>query len=684
MALLRHVRAGAAAAVLAASSAVGVAALASGAAVPRPDLRATAVGAPAGPVTAGAPLAVTVTTLNAGSGAAGRSRTALYISRDAKKDRGDVRAWTVSLAPLEPGRRRRRSWSAPFPAGLAPGTYRLIACADDRRKVTERRESNNCALARTPLRVVAAGSAASGTPPARAPEPAPLTAAPGSAPPAVVAAVPADDDRDGHPNGADCAPADPAIHPGAVDAPDAPAFADTDCDGVDGDADGAIFVSPAGLDSNPGTRAQPKQTLGNALVAAEAVVKDVYAMAGTYAERLVVRNGVDVHGGYGPAWDRSLANLTLVKGGAVPGGATEGATAVGVTTRTVLEHLTIAPSDPGSPGASSYAILAVGSPGLVIDRVVALAGAGAPGITRGPGATGATGDTGVPGGPPSGLPGDCDDYTGGAGGGPTGVRTGRQGGEGGRGADSDGSGGQNGQPGAGYTGVGLGGGYGGLKGANGNPGKDGLPGGWGDAGSPGSDGAGGTGGAPIGDRWSSASGQAGTDGTDGFGGGGGGGGGAQVSLFAVNGAGNGGGEGGDGGERGRGGLGGGGGGGSFGIFLVDSTGATIQRSTVTARNAGAGGSGGQGGRGGLGGPGGPGASLCPSEVGEGGDGGHGGAGGVAGDGGGGAGGPSIAVFRRNSTITLADSTLAFGLPGGGGVGFGGLGGPGIAAGQHVQ
>jgi hypothetical protein len=52
------------------------------------------------------------------------------------------------------------------------------------------------------------------------------------------AATPRDWDGDGVIAG-DCAPLDAAIHPGAPDAPDL-SFADTDCDGIDGDAAGAV------------------------------------------------------------------------------------------------------------------------------------------------------------------------------------------------------------------------------------------------------------------------------------------------------------------------------------------------------------------------------------------------------------------------------------------------------------
>ena len=70
---------------------------------------------------------------------------------------------------------------------------------------------------------------------------------------------------------------------GAPDKPDLP-FEDTNCDGIDGNLNGAIFVDGAaagGLDTRSGTRDFPKKTITNALVAAaKAAGKDVYVACG--------------------------------------------------------------------------------------------------------------------------------------------------------------------------------------------------------------------------------------------------------------------------------------------------------------------------------------------------------------------------------------------------------------------
>jgi hypothetical protein len=108
-----------------------------------------------------------------------------------------------------------------------------------------------------------------------------------------------DGDGDGFPDSVDCAPHDQSIHPGASDVPDV-GLVDSNCDGIDGDAADAVFVSPAGDDANPGTMSLPLRTLGAAVTAAGGQRKDVYAAIGTYAEELRVVSGVSVYGGYSP------------------------------------------------------------------------------------------------------------------------------------------------------------------------------------------------------------------------------------------------------------------------------------------------------------------------------------------------------------------------------------------------
>ena len=217
----------------------------------RPDLKVTRVSMPAGPVVVGSSLRIRVTTRNVGRRRAKRSATRMYLSRDRKKSKDDRRLGRARLPALRKGKSRRYVVNLPIPVATpAASGYRLLACADDTKKVRERRERNNCRAAKGTLTVAgsAPGGGGGGAPSGGGPS--------------------ADGDGDGSVDAADCAPSDPAIHPGAADEPDVPAFEDTNCDGIDGDEGGAIFVTPIGDDANPGTRSQPKRTFGSAVAAA--------------------------------------------------------------------------------------------------------------------------------------------------------------------------------------------------------------------------------------------------------------------------------------------------------------------------------------------------------------------------------------------------------------------------------
>src|SRR5262249_5914858 len=86
---------------------------------------------------------------------------------------------------------------------------------------------------------------------------------------------------------------------GAVDVPDL-AFTDSDCDGIDGTAARAIFVSPRGQHSDRGPWPPPRQPLPAALAAAAAAAprRDVYAALGVYQETVTLASGVSIYGGY--------------------------------------------------------------------------------------------------------------------------------------------------------------------------------------------------------------------------------------------------------------------------------------------------------------------------------------------------------------------------------------------------
>ena len=467
----------------------------------------------------------------------------------------------------------------------------------------------------------------------------------------------------------DCDDALPAIHPAAVDLPD-DLFADTNCDGIDGDVAGAVFVHPLGSDAAAGTIEAPVASVSVAVALALAAGKDVYVAEGTYAESatLALEDGVSIYGGYDVLdWSRDDAHTTQIL--------VSDSTAVeasGITTATVLDRLELVGGNGASPGASTYALFATASDALVVHRcelTAGLASAGGAGNAGGGQAqSGGSGNLGQSGCEDDGFPcgGSCGQPQGGNGGFSPAGNTGGKGGA----AQHDNSFGS-----PGFAGNGPGGGAGGQGTP---PGQ----GGWAPPlqyqGAPGADGATGSHGAPGAAQYLSIGyapstggpGGAGEPGSGGGGGGGGGGGDFGCDSY-------GGGGGGGGGAPGDPGQGGDSGGGSFAIFLWDSD---LVLEDCLLSPAG-GGDGGAGGNGELGGGGGSGANLNGagnpyggSEQDDGSNGGRGGDGGKGGDGGaggGGAGGPSIGVYRGGtSNPTLTSLTFDLGPVGTGGASAG--------------
>ncbi len=127
------------------------------------------VTAVSGPATAspGARIAVTAAVRNRGRRPARRTSIAYRLSLDKRLDAADPRlVGSRAVKALKPRKRSRGKAALTVPAALAPGVYRLYACADAGRKVKERNERNNCRRAKRALRVaVAAGPPAPGPAP---------------------------------------------------------------------------------------------------------------------------------------------------------------------------------------------------------------------------------------------------------------------------------------------------------------------------------------------------------------------------------------------------------------------------------------------------------------------------------------------------------------------------------------
>jgi hypothetical protein len=490
-----------------------------------------------------------------------------------------------------------------------------------------------------------------------------------------------DRDGDGTPNASDCAPDDPAIHPGAADAPDM-SFLDSNCDGVDGDASAAIFVdneNPMAFDGvSAGTRAVPARSIQFGLSRAVATgKKQVYVAGGEYPEGgFSLVPGVSIYGGYEPVsstlWNRGTGAPAILSGASISGNHARGLVAVNIAdTPTAAMKLQLLRIEPGSntrTRGNVYGLYAQNSPGLTLDHVTIQAGSAGRGSPGSQGADGVAGPNGT-----NGQNGTCPGLGGGAPGpgGPLNFHgddiSGGAGGAGG--SNSNGVTGVDGQPGAAPRGGANGtGGAGGTSAPT--PGGDGSAGTAGGAGGP-VGGATDAFGSVVAGHWAGASGPTGLDGGNGGGAGGGGGG-----WAGVNNHGNGGGGGGAGGGQGTGGGGGSAGGGSFGLFVINTStgpGPTVTNSVIRSDIGGDGGFGAIGGRGAKGGGGGQGATACPGTVGAGGNGGKGGDGGDAGSGGGGAGGVSIAVAGQNVNNFGGIGTSNTLGEGGGGAGGGSFG-----------
>jgi hypothetical protein len=446
----------------------------------------------------------------------------------------------------------------------------------------------------------------------------------------------------------------------ATDLPD-DAFADDNCDGIDGDVADAIFVATTGSDSNQGSINDPVASVTVGLTRAQAQGKSrVLVSSGTYTARVVMVSGISIHGGYSAqaGWSRSELFVSEVRSGTILGGRVTALDGTNILAATTIDRLTIRTLDTAVAGTNNYAVYCNNCDALTLRHNVIVAGNAGPGAAGSAGTAGAVGGNGGLGAETT-CDGNGSGGTGGTAGSSSCGRTGGAGGKGGASGQNNGSAG-----GTGVSGV-----SGGSGGSWGDPGGDGANGTNGSAGANGSSGSGGSGGSVVSNFWASNAGGNGTNGVHGNGGGGGGGGGAQSCFFCDDGQGNGGGGGGGGGCLGTGGTGGSGGGGSFGVFLVAS-GATVllEQNTIESGNGGAGGAGGTGGVGGNGGTGGLGGNNCTSEIGEGGDGGNGGKGGNGGAGGGGAGGPTYGIYRVTTTGVLNGNTITVGTPGAGGSG----------------
>jgi len=150
-----------------------------------------------------------------------------------------------------------------------------------------------------------------------------------------------------------------------------------------------VFVSPAGSDSNAGTRSAPVATLGHGMDVAKATGKRVYVCAGSFGEELVIgasRDGVNVYGGLDcTGWTYGAGNHVVV----APLGSGYALELEGLRTGVTLEDLEFDSQGAPRPGESSIAAFASNSENVVLERMTLVAGTAADGsaaATSGPGA----------------------------------------------------------------------------------------------------------------------------------------------------------------------------------------------------------------------------------------------------------------------------------------------------------
>jgi subtilase family serine protease len=110
------------------------------------DLTVSAIVAPTRAASGGT-IAVTDTTRNVGSGAAAASTTAFYLSTNFVLDAGDFRLGTGRPVPALASNEQHTGTTTLTLPGVAPGSWILIANADDGSSVVETQETNNTRFA---------------------------------------------------------------------------------------------------------------------------------------------------------------------------------------------------------------------------------------------------------------------------------------------------------------------------------------------------------------------------------------------------------------------------------------------------------------------------------------------------------------------------------------------------------
>jgi uncharacterized repeat protein (TIGR03803 family) len=115
------------------------------------DLVESTLSNPPATVAPGGRFTVSETVTNNGQATAAASTTQYYLSVDAAKDAGDLLIGARAIVSLVGGATSAGSKIVTVPAGTAHGVYYVLACADDRFKVVETNETNNCLASATTI-----------------------------------------------------------------------------------------------------------------------------------------------------------------------------------------------------------------------------------------------------------------------------------------------------------------------------------------------------------------------------------------------------------------------------------------------------------------------------------------------------------------------------------------------------
>jgi hypothetical protein len=125
----------------------------------KPDLVVAAVSGVPPTLERGEDVRLSVTTQNRGKKKAGRSTTRLILSTDQRPSSGDLKPGSeASVKPLAPKARAVSRITLTGPGAASLGSYYVIACADDAKRVAESSERNNCRAAAPAFRLRALSS----------------------------------------------------------------------------------------------------------------------------------------------------------------------------------------------------------------------------------------------------------------------------------------------------------------------------------------------------------------------------------------------------------------------------------------------------------------------------------------------------------------------------------------------